>query len=441
MNSFMKKKLFYVAFLANVAIIVFFWAQSSFSLLFSGLGSALSSLGRLCGLLAVFIVLLQFVLMGRARWLEKIFGLDNLAKVHKLNGYGTIAFIVFHTVFITAGYAISSHTTFISQFFTFLTNYEDVFKAFLATDIFIIVVFFSIYIVRRHLKYELWYLIHILTYLAVILAWGHQLQNGQDFASNHLFVLYWYALYIFVFANLLYFRFFLQYYQFFKHRFYVESVVKENDSVSSMYISGRNIQQFKVQAGQFIMVRFLSGMKVLQSHPFSVSMLPTNNRMRITIKSNGDFTNTISEIKKNTKIIIDGPYGVFTEKLCTHNKVLFIAGGIGITPIRVLIQQMAENKQDVILLYSNKKESETVFKKELDELSKKYHFPIRYMYTQGKMANSGRLNSEKIYLFVPDILERDVYLCGSSKMMESMILELKKCSVKSWDIHYENFSL
>ena len=200
------KKLLYAAFLINLFIILFFWWQNSGSLFSGQFSDPYLALGRLSGLLAVYFVLLQFVLRGRAVWIEETFGLNNLSTVHRLNGYLSFSFIVLHMFFILASYSMNAGTDGLKQLILLITTFPDLLQAFAAVILFIVIVVFSIYIVRRKLKYEMWYYIHLLTYLTIVLAWGHQLKFGGDFV-NKVFVVYWYILYAFVFGNLLLFRF------------------------------------------------------------------------------------------------------------------------------------------------------------------------------------------------------------------------------------------
>jgi predicted ferric reductase len=436
------KKFIYSIFFINLLIILFFWWNGSASLLSGRLPDIILAFGRLCGLLAVYFVLLQFVMRGRAVWIEHTFGLNNLATAHRLNGYLSISFITLHVLSIlTSNSMISGNNIFI-QAFIFVTTYFDLLKAFLAFLLFITIVFFSIYIVRKRLKYETWYYIHLLTYLAILLAWGHQLNFGGDFASSQVFVWYWYTLYIFVFGNLLVFRFLRQGYLFVKYRFRVAEIVKEADNSASVYITGNNLSAFKSQPGQFFILRFLDTKRWMEAHPFSLSFVPKNNLFRLTIKNVGDFTSEITKLKKGTPILLDGPLGTFTSKSATKDKYLFIAGGVGITPIRSLIEELAVLKKDFILLYSNKT-TDIIFKKELDGLVRQYNFPIHYIISEDKSykGEKGRIDAEKIKRLAPDFLKRDIYLCGPVPMMDSLIKTLQDLGVSHSSIHYERFSL
>jgi predicted ferric reductase len=406
--------------------------------MFKNTANFITSIGRLFGLMAVLGVLLQFTLMGRGRWLEETFGLDKLSRIHHTNGNITIFSIVLHPIFITTGYAMSGKTNVMSQFLTIITTYEDTLEALLAVIFFIVIVGSSIYIVRKKLKYEWWYWVHLMTYLAIAFAWGHQLKLGQDFVSKP-FTYYWYFIYIFVFGNVLFFRFFLPVFNFFRFKFYVSDIVKETDEATSVYISGSNLSNFRIKPGQFMLLKFLHPKYILQTHPFSLSKFPDGNTLRLTIKSVGDFTQTIPQIPKGTKILIDGPYGIFTEKVQKKSKVLLIAGGIGITPIRSLTEQFAKEEKNIVVMYSNKFVKDTVFKNELDALSKSYNFPVHYFYSQE--GTTGRLDVEKIVAVVPDVKDRDVYICGPGVMMNALADGLEKNGVKREQIHFEEFKL
>lgn len=438
-----KKYGLYFLFAINLLVIISFWSIGSAEMFGIDSSGIYLALGRLAGLLAVYFVLLQFVFMGRAVWIEKIFGLDKLSSIHRLNGYLSILLIILHPIFITVSYGISNKLNFIDQFIDFLKNYPDLFSASLAVILFISIVFLSIYIVRKHLKYETWYFIHLLTYLAVILAFGHQLKLGGDFSSN-LFTTYWYLLYLFVFGNLLFFRFFKPFYNFYKYNFKVKNLVNETESTTSIYIEGKNLQSFKSEAGQFIIVRFLAKGLWWQAHPFSLSYIQKNNQLRITVRNLGDFTSKIPSLKIGTKIFIEGPYGGFTAENNPHTKFLFIAGGVGITPIRALIEKTSENKSNIVVLYSSKNSTDIIFKSELDQLSQKNNFPIFYIMSDELeyAGEKGRIDKDKLERLVKNIQEREVYVCGPKPMIESMKKILQEnFNLKSPQIHYEKFSL
>lgn len=437
----MRKLFIYGLWLINLYIILYFWWSGNSSS-FSNIVDAITALGRLFGFLAAYSALLQFMLMGRARWLEEVFGLDKLAQLHKKNGYLALTCIVLHPIFIILGYSMSSNTSFIEQFLQLVTATE-ILQAFISVCLFTLIVFFSIYIVRRKLKYETWYFIHLFTYLAIVLGFAHQLTYGQDLLLNDVFRYYWWALYIFVAVNHVIYRFARQVYLYYKYRFVVDHVIKETDEAASVYITGKNLNTFSIQAGQFFSVRFLNKTMGSQAHPFSLSSFPVDKYIRITPKNVGDFTSQIPQLKKSTPVILDGPFGVFTSKHANKNKFLFIAGGIGITPIMAMIQELQDKAEEIVLICTNKTVNEIVFKKDLDVLGMKKNIRIHHLITQDPKfkGEKGRLDKEKINRLVPQVQEYEIYMCGPVPMMEAVKQCLKEMKVPHNQIHYETFKL
>jgi predicted ferric reductase len=437
----LKKLIFPLFWLANLGIILYFWYTNSYHMLFTGQGYIFTALARLAGLLAVYFVLLQFILLGREVWLEQLFGLDKLTRIHHLNGQISIFFIILHPVLVTIGYAINLKTDVISQFLNFFNNYADIPKAVIAVLLFSFIVGLSITIVKKRLRYEAWYAVHLATYIAIAFAWGHQLKLGGDF-QNNIFVYYWYFLYTFVFGNVLIYRFIRPIYFSYINHFNVADIKPETDTVQSVYISGKNLKSYPIKPGQFMILRFLDKKNWWSAHPFSLSWPVQNELLRVSIKNSGDFTSQIGNIKNGTLVFIDGPYGTFTLPK-KANKLLFIAGGIGITPVRSLIEQAAKGKKDIALLYSNKTAKEIVFKNELDALAKQYSFPVYYFVTEDPefKGQQGRITKEKIVELVPDVRDRDIFICGPVPMMKGLNKDLRSMNIPASHIHFEEFSL
>ena len=438
----MKKNIIYFSAFASLLLVFFFWWDSSGQLFTEGFTSALLAMGRLYGLLAVYFVLWQFLLAGRMSLLETTFGLDTLSRIHQKNGKVAITFILLHPIFIILSYSMAGKISLWSQIVEFVTQYEDMLQAIIAVGLFVTVVCTSVYIARKHLRYETWYFVHLLTYLAVLLAYGHQLELGGDFVGNTLFTLYWYFLYAIVFGSLFFFRFFLPVYRTWKHGFYVSEIVQETKNTVSYYIEGKDMKGFGVKGGQFMIFRFLSKGLWHEAHPFSLSALNNGKRIRITAKKAGDFTHKLPGIKPGTKVVIDGPYGIFTSKSAVTDKILFLAGGVGITPIRSLIEEMGPLKKDMILLYQNKSEDEIVFRKEIDALASKFNVKMIHIISNDLnfKGEHGEISEGRIQKFAPDFLERDIYFCGSPVFLHKTMHLLKALKVQKSLMHYEQFS-
>jgi predicted ferric reductase len=426
----------------NLMVIGYFWSRDGLPEAISGdLVTMLHAVGRLCGLLATYCALTQFVLMGRVGWLEPIFGLDRLAVFHRRNGVATISFILAHSSLIVLTHPLLQGST---DFLGVITL-PYVWLAATAEVLFIATVGMSIYIVRKHLKFETWYSVHLLNYLAIALVPWHQLTNGGDFLTQPNFATYWIALYVFAALNIIFWRFGMTAIKYWRHKFVVDRVVKETATATSVYIRAKNLGKFHAKGGQFVLVRFLAKPFVWQEHPFSLSRMPDGETLRLTIRQLGDFTNMIPGLKPGTKVSVTGPYGAFTHELQLTQKIVYIVGGIGITPIRSMIEDQARRREigNSVLLYGNRTKADTIFLEELTKLGSEIDMPIHNILSdqKGYKGEVGFVDIEKIMRLVPDVKERDVFLCGPPPMMWGIMDQLKAAGVPPEQIHYERFAL
>ena len=436
----MKKIILNFSLLLNLGIICIFWWDGSGSLFQGTRSDILIATARISGLLSVFFVLLQLILIGRVKWLEHVYGLDKLSHAHHLTAFLSIFFIFIHALFVTSGYALGSSVGFFGQISNFI-NYFELLPAMVAMSLFTLVFVSSLVIVFKKLKYEIWYLVHLFSYLAILLAFEHQMELGGDFIGNTYFRIYWISLYTFTLGNLFFYRFFLPAYNFYKHRFTVEKIEQENATTTSIYISGKNLNKFKYNAGQFAIWKFLDKQRFLQAHPFSFSSNPNDNLLRITVKNLGDFTSKMSEIKIGTKVVVDGPHGIFTTKRTKNRKLAFIAGGVGITPIHSILSNMDQNYQS-ILFNCTRTTQDIIFQKEIPKLKEKNIKIITVLSAEeNNQAENGYMDQEKIKRLAPDYLERDFYVCGPKPMMQIVVKELIKLGIAKNKIYFEKFSL
>ena len=433
----------YALFAINAVVILAFWWTSSGFEITRNASDALNGIGRVTGLLGTYLVLWQLLLMARLPWLEHAFGLERMAVLHKWNGYLVLGLLVGHGVFQTLGYMLGDGKDVGSQLADFITSYDGLLAAMVSLALFVLVVVASITIAARRLAYETWYFIHLYAYLAVVLAFSHQLATGVDFAGNPAFVCYWIGMNVLVGASLLFYRAIRPLVTYRRHRFRVQSVEREARGVFSIYIWGRDLDQFEAEAGQFAIWRFLDSKRWWQAHPFSISAVPDGRHLRITVKNIGDFTSGIHALTPGTPILVDGPFGKFIERP-SNPRVLLIAGGIGITPIRPLAEEMAADGFDVRVLYRAHSEGHLVFKKEMDSLSAQHGVRVDYLVTQAGGRQSSRaswFSPATMKRLVPDIADRVIYLCGPVGMMAAVRTSLEALGVPSDQVRSEVFRL
>jgi predicted ferric reductase len=402
-----------------------------------GFGDWLTNAGRITGLLAGYGFVVLAALMARIPPLERGIGADRLARWHSMGGRYVVSLVVAHGLLITWGYAVSAHAGVLDQATTLLLSYPDVLAATVAALLLVGVGISSARAARRRLRYETWYFLHFYTYLAMALAFSHQFATGAQFMDDLAARVAWSVLYAVVGAAILWYRFVTPVRQAFRHRLRVHSVRAEAAGVVSVLLSGRHLDELRAEAGQFFRWRFLTRDLWWVSAPYSLSASVHSDRMRITVKALGDHSAALAALAPGTRVVTEGPYGAMTPAARRERKVLLVAGGVGITPIRALFQALPAGPGDLTLVYRASREEDVVFRRELEQIAAERG--ARLWILTGTRAEHGGDPLTRLRDHVPDIARHDVYLCGPPGMTTAVHDELRFARVPRRQIHHESF--
>lgn len=442
------KKLLLLVFPAGALLAIFFWygdcVNSPVGSLFSDQAGLLIAFGRLAGIVGALGVMSQLLLISRAKWLEPLFGLDRLTRFHHLNGLIIPFALLVHPVLVVWYHSLQTGDGFFVQYLAVL-KWDDVLAAAVGAMLILTAVLLSLPFTRRSLSYEAWHSVHLGAYAGLALAIGHQLALGGDLAAEvRYFAWTWYALLAFTGITVLWYRLLRPLWFYKKHGFTVDRTVMETPDIMSVYLKGRGLENFKVEPGQFALLRFWAPGFKLQAHPFSFSKPADGRELRFSIKKLGDFTAKLhAELKPGTPVIIDGPHGVFTAARMRTDKALLVAGGIGITPLRSLAEKLAARNIDSVLVFSNKGRRDIPFEKELAELEKSGVFKAVHVLSEDNEwpGEKGRVDAERLKRLVPDFAARDAFLCGPPPMMTALNAGLCALGLPRKQVHFELFSL
>lgn len=422
---------------AGAGLVVLLWLHDTSSTL-HGFGDYLTAAGRILGLLAGYAVVVLVVLMARVPLLERRVGADRLARWHAFGGRYTLSLVLSHALLITWGYAVTAHAAPPREAVTLLLSYPDVLMASVAAGLLVAVGVVSARAARARMRYETWYYLHLYTYLAIALAFAHQFATGVDFISNPQARALWILLYAGAGALLLWFRVVAPVRSARRHRLRVYDVQREGRGVVSIVVIGDRMGELSPRPGQFFRWRFLTRDGWWQSHPYSISAVPHDDRLRITIKALGDHSRLIGALVPGTRVVAEGPYGAFTADRRTRRRILLLAGGIGITPIRALFESMPAGPGDVELLYRANRRSDLVFTEELVTIARERHAGLRFLIGPPGGPNDP-LTADRILAMVPDVTGRDVFLCGPPGMIAAAMAALRGAGVPRRRIHHESF--
>jgi ferredoxin-NADP reductase len=204
-------------------------------------------------------------------------------------------------------------------------------------------------------------------------------------------------------------------------------------------MTGRRLDKLHAKPGQFFLWRFLTPGFWSTAHPFSLSAAPDGRSLRISVKASGDHTSRMGTIPVGTRIVAEGPFGTFTESVRRGPKELLIAGGIGITPVRALAERM---EGDLVVIHRALSDSDIVFRDEMTALAAKRGFELHYFVgDHAEAEHSELLSSEHLKELVPDIAERDIYVCGPPAMVSWLLENVRRAGVSRRRVHVERFAL
>jgi predicted ferric reductase len=415
-----------------------FWWFAPVSAPLNAPGPVLTAAGRLAGLVGAYLALVQLLLLARLPWLEHAVGFDRLTAWHRGLGTNVVLLLVTHVLLVTSGLSFTEHHAPWSAAVEIITTYPDIILALIGMGLFLAVAITSAQFARRHLSYEAWYLVHVSAYLAVALAFFHQISSGGDFITDPAARAMWIALYAAVAGSVVWWRLVVPVRRWFRHAITVDKVVRETPDTVSVWLRGRDLDALDARAGQFLLWRFVTVGHVWSAHPYSLSAPVLRNRMRITVKDAGDHSARLARLRRGVPVFAEGPFGHFTADTRRLAPVLLISGGSGIAPVRALAEQLLRERADVVLLH-RASTRDVPLRKELDAMAAK-GLTVHYVIGRRAERRGDPLAPGPLRRLVPDLGQRSVYVCGPAGMTTTVLASLRRLGVPPGHIHTEEFS-
>lgn len=418
---------------AGAAAVLALWWRNTPSVV--GIDGWLTGAGRITGLLAGYACAVLLALMARIPALDRGVGSDRLARWHAIGGRYTVSLALAHTLLIIWGYSITSATGVVDMTTTLVLRYPDMLKGTIGMLLFVLVGAVSARAARRRLSYETWHYLHFCTYLAVYLAFFHQLSNGADFLADRPARLAWYTLYLAVATLLLRYRFLSPLLRALRHQLRVAEVHPEAPGVVSVYLTGEKLDRLGAEPGQFFRWRFLAPGMWWTANPYSLSAPADPRYLRITVKEAGGHSRAVARLRPGTRVWAEGPYGGFTAARRSRSKVLLLAGGVGITPLRALFESLPG---EMTLLYYARREEDLALRGELDEIAAVRGARVLYAVGEGA-RQSLPLTADALRGAIGNLADHEVYLCGPPGMTVAAKVALRDAGVPRRHIHHESF--
>jgi ferredoxin-NADP reductase len=417
----------------GAAAVLALWWHSTRAIV--GPGGALTTVGEGLGLLSGYAVVIAVLLMARLPPIEHGVGADRLARWHATLGRWLVWVISGHVLAIIWGYALAAHAGLVSETASLLTTYPDVLMATVGWFLLVAVGLTSLRAARYRLRYETWYYLHLYTYLAIALAFSHQFANGAAFVTDTAARVAWAALYILTAALIVWYRLIVPAFDFGRHRFVVAGLREEANRTVSVYIKGRGFGELGAEPGQFFRWRFLSRGLWWQSHPYSLSALPSETLLRITVRDVGDPSNMLRSLRPGTRVLAEGPFGAFFPAHPDRASLL-VAGGVGITPLRTM---MAALTGPVILVYRASSWQDVALRAELDVIAAEHGDVVHYVIGSRSELGGDPLTADELRRIAPGLDAMEVYVCGPPGMTVAAVAALRAAGVPRRRVHVESF--
>jgi len=424
--------LYFIGVLIPLFIALLYLPQSDESITYE--------IGKSFALVGIMILAFQIILAGR--WVDRPFGFDKVIRFHKYMAIFATMLIVLHPILLVVGGAGLELVTDL-----YVPWYIWLGKGALA--LLLVNALASLYQSKLKIKFEIWRLCHDVLGIAIILlAFTHSFFTGSDINNSALLKALWIAIPI-VWTLLFIYHLFVRPKILGNHPYRVVEVKKEASDVYTLKFAPSTGQKvFDYFPGQFHFITLHRNNLPVEEHHWTISSSPTEkNHITSTIKELGDFTKTIGQTKQGDTATLHGAFGHFSYVFHPEEKdLVFLAGGIGITPLMSMLRHMRDTKSTlpVLLIYANKQE--IVFHEELLEMERGQHPRLKVVNVLSHPSadwkgERGHVDSEKLDRYLGHQLKgKSFYLSGPAGLVELFTKELQRLKIPKSKIHIEIFS-
>jgi predicted ferric reductase len=406
------------------------------------------------GAIAYTWLVWEFIIIARPKPIEKYFGMDRLYRFHGLMAVTSVIMVFIHKILMTG---------LMGEFST--SRMGD--KAWL---VYIAIVFLALFfmtgMIAQKVKpvqklreilgrlkitnYNFQVALHNISVIGLILMFLHVMMTYG--AKSNLLIKAIYITYFSIGLGFYIYHRFLRSFILSRKKFKVSEVIKEIDNVYTLKMMPEKGSIFSYKPGQFGFLRILGENIRAEEHPFSFSSDPSEKKfLSVTVKTLGDYTSSVKNVKPGYKVFLDGPYGNFSPLNYNGEEgIVLISGGVGITPALSILRYIYKNDIDkrVTLIWGVNNRNEIICSDEFEKMKsdmRNFNFvPVMFKDNTWEGYN-GIIDKEKIENILEnngiEISKQGYYICGPGIMLDNVLKALKSMGIKRKLIHFERFSL
>jgi predicted ferric reductase len=355
-------------------------------------------------------------------------------------GQPIFVLLVTHAALLTIGYGAPSGRDIVAQAAYFMNHSRDIALSIVGLAIFLVVAVTSIAAARRRWPYETWHAIHLFAYAAIAVSVPHQFTAGTTFRFNTWAQVYWAALYVAAFGSLLIWRFLVPAYRAMRHRLVVADVERHVDGSVSLTMVGRHLEGWYARPGQFFLWRFYTKDLWLTAHPYSLSAAPDGRSLRITVKPLGDDSAALRKVRPGTRVSASGPYGRFSHDTRVSRGLVLVGAGIGITPIRAMLEDRHATDGPCYVIVRGSSEREVPLLDEVVALAAERGARVHILLGHRGDGWSTADGPRSLAQLVPQLPDCDVFVCGPEAWAAAVMENARHCGVAEGAIHAEEYA-
>lgn len=405
-----------------------FWRELSVALGFAGLS----------------LMSLQFVLTARFKFLKAPYGADIVYHFHRQISLVALVLILAHPLLL---FIFSPDTLALLNVFSAPWRARAGVTAVL---LLLVVIGASVWRNKLKIEYNRWRIWHgVLATVMIAMAIIHVVL-ARHYLNTPLKQFLWTAYGVFWVGLLAYIRV-LKPIQLLRHPYAVESVSPERGNAWSLTVRPVDHSGIKFMPGQFAWITVMASPFSEAEHPFSFSSSAEQpDSLTFTIKELGDFTRQIKTLQPGQKVYVDGPFGHFSIDRHSHAEALvFIAGGVGITPMMSMLRTLAQrgDKRPLTLIYANRDWESATFREEIEQLQDALSLQVVHVLEkppEGWKGETGFITQAILERYMPKAHRQntiEAFICGPQPMMNAVERALANLGIPFGDYHSEQFNL
>ena len=398
------------------------------------------------GFVGLSLMGLQFLVAARFQSVTAPFGMDVLLQHHRQIGYVSLLFILAHPLLLfvaDTGYLALLDLT---------TAPLRAKMAVTSTVALLVLVGLSVWRKKLNVSYELWQLTHsVLAFVVIAAALTHVLLVGY-YVNEPLEIALWLWMAT-VFVGLILWVRVVRPLELRSKAWRIEAVIPERGNICTIVLKPsrlhtRKFGRFHFESGQFAWITVDKSPFAITRHPFSISSsAEKTERVALSIKAAGDFTQKINYLKPGATAYLDGPHGAFTIDRHDGPGFVFIGAGVGITPLISMLRTMADRSdlRPCYLFFGNREWERVAFREEIEELKSRLNLEVVHVLSrppEGWEGDEGRIDAAVLARHLPERYQHlQYFICGPDSMMDATEDALVHLGVPKRRVHSERFGM